>query len=298
MRKVFVVVAALVAATLVQASAALADDDETVRCTGPLSGTIDADLVVPRGAVCELTGARVAGDVVVKAQARLVALRSRIKGDVECFAGPSDAGFFCDILSGTVVEGDGEARRGGELHLHGGHLLGEAEAGPGSVFLTSPQLEGPPARALVGEDVECNRCVFLDLISSDIHGSVEIKGESQGSFIAEGNEIGGSVKLAGSAAGDFVFLITDNTVHRSVTFKENTGPALIAGNTVGGKLRVLENRSAGEFCFDPNDPASCIEGLTVADNQVGKALVCRGNVPPPVGDGNTADRKKGQCRAL
>jgi hypothetical protein len=299
MRKLFVVVAAIVASAVVPTSVAIADDDDdTVRCTGQLSGTVAGDLVVPSGATCELRGARVDGDVVVKPSALFVARNSRIDGDVDCAAGPFEQDFGCDLLSGAVVTGDADVRRGGEMHLHAGHVLGEVEAGPGSVFLTTRQVVGPPARALVGEEVECNRCVFLDLDSTDVGGSVSIKAETEGSFIAERSEIAGSLKIADSSAGDFVFFIASNTIHKSATFNENAGSALIVENVIGRKLRVLDNRSAGRFCGDPNDPASCIEGLTVADNHVGKALLCRGNVPPPVGGGNTADRKKGQCRGL
>jgi hypothetical protein len=64
MRKFFIVAAAVVAAALAQASAALAGD--SVRCKGPMTGTIDANLIVPRNAFCELTDARVTGNVVVQ----------------------------------------------------------------------------------------------------------------------------------------------------------------------------------------------------------------------------------------
>jgi hypothetical protein len=84
---------------LVQASPAAADgdddgDDRTL-CTGALSGTIDGNLVVPGGVTCELTDAHVTGDLVVQATAVLLALNSRIEGDVECSAGfvPPDGVF-------------------------------------------------------------------------------------------------------------------------------------------------------------------------------------------------------------
>jgi hypothetical protein len=249
MRKLFVVVAAIVASAVLPTSAAIADDDDTVRCTGPLSGAVPGDLVVPSGATCELRGARVDGDVVVKPSALFVARNSRIDGDVDCAAGPFEQDFGCDLLSGAVVTGDADVRRGGEMHLHAGHVLGEVEAGPGSVFLTTRQVVGPPARALVGEEVECNRCVFLDLDSTDVGEDVSIKAESQGSFIAERNHIGGSLKIADSSAGDFLFFVASNRIQKSVTFKRNTGPALIVENVIGRKLRVLDNRSAGQFCF-------------------------------------------------
>jgi hypothetical protein len=198
-----------------------------------------------------------------------------------------------------VVEGNGIVRRGGELHLHGGHVLGNVRAGPGSVFLTSPEVEGlPAATPLVGGNIRCNRCVFLDLDQTRIGGNVLITRESEGSFIAEGNEILGNLKILRSSAGEAAFLIAGNTIHRSVTFSRNRGPAQILGNVIAGNLRVLRNRSRGEFCFDPEDPESCFEGLTIADNEVGRTLTCQKNRPAPVGGGNTAQRKLGQCREL
>jgi hypothetical protein len=297
MRKCIIFAAAVVAAVLVQASAALAA--ESVRCTGPTTGTIDANLIVPTNAFCELTDAHVTGNVIVQRSARLDALNSRIEGNIICSGGPSDEEKWCDLLSGTVVEGNGIVRRGGELHLHGGHLLGNVRAGPGSVFLTSPELEGlPDATALVGGNIRCTRCVFLDLAETRVGGNVVITRESEGSFIAEGNEILGGLQILRSSAGEAAFVIAGNTIHRNVTFARNRGPTQIVENVIGGSLRVLRNRSQGEFCFDPEDPESCFEGLTIADNEVERTLNCRRNRPAPVGAGNTAQRKLGQCREL
>jgi hypothetical protein len=297
MRKFFIVAAAVVAAALAQASAALAG--ESVRCTGPMTGTIDANLIVPRNAFCELTDAHVTGNVIVQRFARLDALNSRIEGNIICSGGPSDQDKWCDLLSGTVVEGNGIVGRGGELHLHGGHVLGNVRAGPGSVFLTSPELEGlPAATALVGGNVRCIRCIFVDLVASRIEGNVLITRESEGSFIVEGNEILGRLQILRSSAGEAAFVIAGNTIHRSVTFSRNRGPTQILENVIGGNLRVLRNRSRGEFCFDPEDPESCFEGLMIAGNEVEETLNCQKNRPAPVGGGNTAERKLGQCREL
>ncbi|HEX2110168.1 MAG TPA: hypothetical protein VHF67_01330 [Gaiellaceae bacterium] len=319
MRKLFPLAAALVAAVLIQASPAFGHPP--VECTGEMTGTIEADLVVPSGATCVLTDAHVTGDVVVESSARLDALNTRIEGDIDCSGGPSAEERWCDLLPGTVVEGRGIARAGGELHLHGGQILGNVRAEPDSVFLSSP-VENlfPEASGFVGGNVRCDRCIFVDLVRTTVEGNVRIRGEADGSFIAEGSEIFGSLEIARSAAGSFSFSVVGTTIHGNFRFERNTGPTEIRDNVIDGNLLIIRNDVAGAFC-PPDAPAEecpIFENGHVTGNQVGGSLRlianegplelrdnriegdlrCARNDPPPAGGGNVASRKTGQCSAL
>src|SRR3972149_5013624 len=290
MRRLFSVAAIAVAvgataflAALVQASPALADDDnggseEKVVCTGSMTGRIDADVIVPTGAVCVLTDARVEGDVVVEPSAQLNALKTIVEGDIDCSGGftPPAGFYFCALLSETVVEGNGIVRAGGELHVHGGHILGNVRAGPGSVFFTTPPLPNlPPTNSHIGGNVRCNGCTFLDLAETTVGGSVHIKGEAEGSFIAENSEIGGDVEILKSEAGPFAVVIAGNTIHGDVEFTKNVGPTEIVRNIIGGDLEIRENNVAGVFCEEDFPGTPCPPGIEngyFADNQVGGGM--------------------------
>lgn len=322
MRKLFALAAALVVVVLVQASPALARG--TVECTGPMTGTIDADLLVPNGAFCQLTDARVRGDVTVEPDARLDALRTRIRGSIYCSGGPSggpsEEERWCDLLEGTVVRGNGIARPGGELHLHGGTIRGNVRAAPNSVFLSSPTDLFPEARGLVGGSVRCRACIFLDLVRTIVRGNVYINGEREGSFIAEGSRIGGSLLIRRSSSGSFSFSVVGSTIRRTFWFVRNAGPTEILDNVIGRNLVVARNNVAGSSCPPDAPPEECpvLENGHINGNQVGgslrlsrnrgpiellenridRDLRCWGNRPAPTGGGNVARKKTGQCREL
>lgn len=61
-----------------------------------------------------------------------------------------------------------------------------------------------------------------------------------------------------------------------------TSPAQIHNNTVGGDLQVSSN--GGSVAID-------ISGNSISGN-----LHCKGNSPAPTGGGNTAAKKKDQCK--
>ncbi|MFP5318394.1 MAG: hypothetical protein ACLGI2_08870 [Acidimicrobiia bacterium] len=59
------------------------------------------------------------------------------------------------------------------------------------------------------------------------------------------------------------------------------------GNTIGGDVIDVNNRTGA------NEPSHA-----VFNNRINGVLQCSGNVPPPVGSGNQATLKTGQCAAL
>jgi hypothetical protein len=160
---------------------------------------------------------------------------------------------------------------------------------------------------------------FLDLAETTVGGNVLIQREGDGSFIAENNEIAGRLEILGSQAGAFAFVIAGNTIHGDVEFKRNSGPTLIERNVIDGDLEIAQNNVAGAFCPpDSTDPCPILENghfnenqvvgdMRVAANQgpteivgntVADELECARNDPAPVGSGNTAREKEGQCRNL
>ena len=288
LRKVFA--AAVVAVVVALGSAPAAQADE-VSCTGALTGTVNANVVVPHGATCEITNARVNGNVITNPMSRLDVLESRIKGNVECASGPltQTSERWCDLLDGTVVRGSAIAVRGGVLHNHGAHVVGNMKGGPGSEIAITPSLMSgnppPPSapRGRVGGNLVCDGCVFADSGRAIIGGAIQIKNASAGSFIFDGNEIAGDVEVLDSAAGEFAFELDGNTIGGNVKYERNRGPINILNNTIRGNLQFFANR---EGPFD------------ISENRIGGNLQCEENVPPPAGGGNVASTKEGQCRAL
>ncbi|WP_106399941.1 hypothetical protein [Actinocorallia populi] len=82
MRKFLALIPLALAAPLVTAAPAAADDDVT--CRGTITArSIDGNVQVPRGATCRLLGTRVDGDVKVNKNATLIARGVRVKGNIQ-----------------------------------------------------------------------------------------------------------------------------------------------------------------------------------------------------------------------
>ncbi len=82
-----------------------------------------------------------------------------------------------------------------------------------------------------------------------------------------------------------------------------TGGAIdIAGTTITGDLALEDNREPIDL--DSNDIVGSVQanknvgGLSITGNQIGNGLQCQDNNPFPVGGGNTAKQKQGQCLNL
>jgi hypothetical protein len=84
---------------------------------------------------------------------------------------------------------------------------------------------------------------------------------TQGAFI-QGSKIGGSLMISHSLDGGFGFNLSGNSIGRNLEFDSNSGASNISGNAIGNELN------------------------------------CDDNSPPPVGAGNTAAEKEGQCAHL
>ena len=118
------------------------------------------------------------------------------------------------------------------------------------------------AGSTVGGNVGSHRCEVADVQDSTVKGNQEDNGVSEGAFISN-SHINGNLHIQHGT--DFFgsgFHIDGNTIGDNLGFNQNTGTSDISANTIGGNLH------------------------------------CNGNTPPPLGGGNTAQQKTGQCAAL
>jgi hypothetical protein len=110
-----------------------------------------------------------------------------------------------------------------------------------------------------------------------INGDVQAEGATQVS-IGAGSQVSGSVQIkqGGGASVAGVRIAGD------LPFDGNVLPLLAVGNAIGGNLQAVKN----------------FGGLSITDNVIDGALQCKENAPSPVGGGNSASSKEGQCSAL
>lgn len=281
--------AAAVALLLAGAPAAHADD---LTCAGTLTGPINANVIVPNDSSCELAGAIVNGNVITARESRLDVSESTIVGNVECGSGPptpeGQAPFECNIVPGGLVQGDAIVLPGGMMGVRGGEVLGNFQGREDAQLFLGPELteDGDPVpgtRGQLGGDFQCDACLFGDAGRASIGGDVQFKNLDEGSFVFDETEIAGDVQVVESSGGAFLFVLSTSTIGGNVRYEKNDGTIDIIDNRIAGNLELFENRGGA---FD------------VSRNTVGEKLTCKENVPPPVGGGNVAREKEGQCAAL
>ena len=196
------------------------DQGRTVECKNQTFGpvTIDANIVVPAGAFCQLNGTHVTGDATAK-------------------AGPPEPSNPTGLNSeGATIDGNVDVQQNAQFAAFAG--------------------------STVGGNVGCHRCEVADVQDSTVKGNQEDNGVSEGAFISN-SHINGNLHIQHGT--DFFgsgFHIDGNTIGDNLGFNQNTGTSDISANTIGGNLH------------------------------------CNGNTPPPLGGGNTAQQKTGQCAAL
>jgi hypothetical protein len=235
-------------------------------------------------------------------------------GDTRCtgvFTGTADniivpSGEEC-ILEGALVRGNALAEPDSGLFIETSTVRGNVEA-------KERALTGS-FQSSIGGNYKCDDCFFEDVVETTVGGSVEIKGADDGDFVI-GNIIEGNVQIEESLAGDFAFVIVQNTVRGNVKLEKNQGPVVIDDNLIYGELQIFENNVTGfcppENCVEPAENGAFIDNQVrgnmqvfknrgpteISRNQIRQNLQCQENVPPPTGGGNTARKKEGQCRSL
>jgi hypothetical protein len=171
------------------------------------------------------------------------------------------AGTFC-FLNGTHVTGNATVKAGPPEPYPPTGLNTQGATIDGSVRVQQNAQFAAFASSTIGGNLLCDRCEVADVQDSVVKGSQEDNGVSEGAFIRN-SHIGGNLNIHGGT--DFF----------ATGFH-------IDGNTIGENL-----------AFNRNSGASDISANAIAEN-----LVCNGNMPPPVGAGNTAEHKQGQCALL
>ncbi len=110
-----------------------------------------------------------------------------------------------------------------------------------------------------------------------------IQGESPAKLVVSGSRIGNSVSVrkGGPITGQpgVALDISGTYINGDVQLEENVGSVSLRNNEVVGSIQA--NKNTG--------------GLEITGNLIGNGLQCQDNNPPPVGGGNIAKQKQGQC---
>lgn len=112
------------------------------RCTGTVSWLTADNLLVPPGATCNLTGARIKGTLKVEEGATLLASGLYVKGSIQAKKAVSVQ------INDSIVDGNVEVEEGGSALLEGTQIQGGAKfiKNRNSLFISNNMIEG---------DLEC-----------------------------------------------------------------------------------------------------------------------------------------------
>ncbi|MDP9460754.1 MAG: hypothetical protein M3Q22_11065, partial [Actinomycetota bacterium] len=105
-----------------------------------------------------------------------------------------------------------------------------------------------------------------------------VPGESAAEVSISASEIGNSVSLRKGVDVD----IDSSDITGDLQLEENVGAVNVRDNTIVGSIQANKNRG----------------GTTITLNRLGNGLQCQDNNPAPVGGGNIAKQKQGQCEHL
>lgn len=114
-----------------------------------------------------------------------------------------------------------------------------------------------------------------------------LQGESPARVVVRDSQFGNSISLRKAEDVNNQFAggqirITGTQVTGDVQLEENRVPITLENNDIVGSIQA--NKNTG--------------GLEITGNRIGNGLQCQDNNPPPVGGGNVAKQKQGQCQFL
>lgn len=180
----------------------------------------------------------------------------------------------------TTIRGNLNVPDGAVCYLERTTVTGNVTVGTGAILLAFESVIGGSLRGTGYDEV------MLD--SGRVNGSVVLT-DGAGTADLELMRIGGQVQITGSTAGCGCFAaisVLTSVIGGALTVADNAiAESRIIGNSVGGNLRFVANRTDG----GDNE---------VSDNIVQGVLSCADNTPDPTGAGNTASRKTGECTTL
>lgn len=190
------------------------------------------------------------------------------------------SGATCTLL-GVTVNGSVFTQPGSQLFMSGTTVFGNVTVNGGTIQMHSGSFD-----ANNNFDPRPRTHVYGTVSVSNAHGF----GTAYGALVC-GTDISGSVAISGES-GPFGQIFVSNFGCGEPD----------SGNRIGGTLAVVNNQigfiylagtSALSVTLVNNQGYSAIQNNTVTTS-----LLCTGNVPTPVGFGNTAGAKLGQCATL
>jgi hypothetical protein len=116
--------------------------------------------------------------------------------------------------------------------------------------------------------------------------SVRVKGNVQSEgfrtvYLRQGSVVVGSVQLE-NGLRDGSGNVLNSRINGDLQFFSNNARMVARGNTILANLQANQNKG----------------GLVIKNNRIAENLQCQSNNPRPVGGGNTAGDKEGQCARL
>jgi hypothetical protein len=260
-----------------------------IPCVGTaLAGAVNGNVVAGLG--CELAGAMVSGSVVV------------------------EPGGSLRVFGGTEIKGDLRSRKARNLQIFENTVIG-GDLRAGNTFDDGPDETLIRGARIYGNLIMRRGRAFLFIHDTAIGGNVLIHDLQGRQPTNDGrlavvamfnNTMYGHVHIHGNDPAGLdisVVSIHDNVIYKNLHLHNNTanGGSIentleAYNNTVGGHLRVTNNRVSG-----PGGVIRPDDLIWVGNNTVEKVLACRGNTPDPVLNGsepNAAERVRAECADL
>jgi hypothetical protein len=113
-----------------------------------------------------------------------------------------------------------------------------------------------------------------------VKGNVQSEG-FKNIVVREGSVVVGSVQLE-NGLSDGLGQVLNSRINGDLQFFSNEARMVARGNTILANFQANQNKG----------------GLVIKNNKIAENLQCQSNNPPPVGGGNTAGDKEGQCAKL
>ena len=123
--------------------------------------------------------------------------------------------------------------------------------------------------------VERNAKLFANTIR--VKGNVQSEG-FKAIYLRKNSVVGGSVQLE-NGLWDGTGQVLNTRINGDLQFFSNNTRMVAKGSTILANFQANQNKG----------------GLVIQNNRISENLQCQSNTPAPVGSGNTAGDKEGQC---
>jgi hypothetical protein len=128
--------------------------------------------------------------------------------------------------------------------------------------------------------VKVERNATLTASGIRVKGNVQSEG-FKNILLRQGSVVVGSVQLENGLRGGSGRVL-NTRINGDLQFFSNEARMIARGNTILANFQANQNTG----------------GLVIENNRIAENLQCQSNNPPPVGGGNTAGDKEGQCARL